>query len=86
MQNANATKIVLCIRNIKERFYGDFMFEPCYEHCYLRFGKQYTPDCDDKCAYAKAIKERDKAVEFIKYLDNNYSSYMTEDEKFEEWR
>ena len=52
----------------------------------MRFGKQYTPDCDDKCAYAKAVKERDKAVEFIKYLDKNYSSYMTEDEKFEEWR
>lgn len=62
------------------------MFEPCFEHCHIRFGKQYTPDCDDKCAYAKAVKERDKAVEFIKYLDKNYSSYMTEDEKFEEWR
>ena len=51
---------------------SNFMFEPCYEYCYLRFGKQYTPDCDDKCAYAKVIKERDKAVEFIKYLDNLY--------------
>lgn len=30
---------------------------PCVDHCYLRFGKQYTPDCDDKCAYAKAEKE-----------------------------
>lgn len=33
------------------------MFNPCYEHCYLRFGKQYTPDCDDKCDYAKTVKE-----------------------------
>lgn len=33
------------------------MFNQCYEHCYLRFGKQYTPDCDDKCDYAKAVKE-----------------------------
>ena len=26
------------------------------------------------------------AVEFIKYLDRNYSGYMTEDERFAEWR
>ena len=64
--------VVLKRKNINERFYGDFMFEPCYKHCYLRFGKQYTSDCDDKCAYAKVIKERDKAIEFIKYLDNLY--------------
>lgn len=44
------------------------MFEPCIEHCYLRFGKQYTPDCDDKCAYAKAVKERDHALEKLKGL------------------
>ena len=62
------------------------MFEPCFEHCFLRFGKQYTPDCDDKCAYAKAVKERDNAVELIKYLDKNYSFYMNEDEKFDDWR
>lgn len=46
-------------------------------------------DCDhfkSKAELTKAIIERDKAVEFIKYLDRNYSSYMTEDEKFEEWR
>jgi hypothetical protein len=62
------------------------MFEPCIEHCYLRFGKQFEPACYETCNYAKACKERDKAVEFIKYLDKNYSCYMTEDEKFEEWR
>ena len=26
------------------------------------------------------------AVEFIKYLDRNYSGYMAEDERFAEWR
>lgn len=35
------------------------MFSPCYEHCFVRLGKQYTTACDDVCEYAKAIKERD---------------------------
>lgn len=72
------------------------MFEPCIEHCYLRFGKQYTPDCDDKCAYAKAVKERDRAVEKIKKyekgfennmnLGNSFKEKMIEQvEKFEKW-
>ena len=46
-------------------------------------------DCEhfkNKAEIAEIIIERDKAIEFIKYLDKNYSSYMTEDEKFEEWR
>ena len=46
-------------------------------------------DCEyfkNKAEITEVISERDKAVEFIKYLDKNYSSYMTEDEKFEEWR
>lgn len=34
------------------------MFNPCFEHCNLRFGKQYTPDCDDKCEFAKVVKEK----------------------------
>ena len=46
-------------------------------------------DCEffkAKTDFEKITEERDKAIEFIKYLDKNYSSYMTEDEKFEEWR
>lgn len=39
------------------------MFEPCYEHCYLRYGKQYTKECDDKCNYAKAVKENKELAE-----------------------
>ena len=34
----------------------------------------------------KVKRERDVAIKFIKYIDQNYSSYMTEDEKFEGWR
>ena len=30
---------------------------PCIELCYLRYGKQYTPECDEFCDYAKAVKE-----------------------------
>lgn len=34
-----------------------------------------------------ASTHREKAaVNFIKYLDRNYSGYMAEDEKFEQWR
>jgi hypothetical protein len=31
-------------------------------------------------------RRADVAVEFIKYLDRNYSGYMSEDERFAEWR
>ena len=34
------------------------IFNPCYEYCYLRLGKQYDSDCDNKCEYANAIKEK----------------------------
>lgn len=34
------------------------MFNPCVEHCYLKYGKQYSPDCDDKCEYAKVVNEK----------------------------
>lgn len=30
--------------------------------------------------------ERDKAVEFIRYLDKQYSNYMSEEERFSKWR
>ena len=30
---------------------------PCVDYCYLRFGKQYRPECDDTCDYAKAAKK-----------------------------
>ena len=33
------------------------MTNPCIHWCYQGYGKQYTPDCDDKCAFAYAVKE-----------------------------
>lgn len=40
----------------------------------------------DMAAELSALKkDYEKAVDFIKYLDRNYSSYMTEDERFENW-
>lgn len=33
------------------------MFNPCRDHCYFRYGKQYTPECDSTCEYAKVVKE-----------------------------
>lgn len=34
------------------------MINPCVDLCYTRYGKQYSSNCDDKCEYAKAVKER----------------------------
>lgn len=33
------------------------MFNPCFEHCYIRYGKEYTPDCDNKCDYARTARD-----------------------------
>lgn len=34
------------------------MFNPCMEHCFIRYGKQYTSECDNVCDYAKAVKDK----------------------------
>lgn len=34
------------------------MFNPCFEHCYNRYGKQYSSECDEKCEFAKMVKEK----------------------------
>ena len=48
---------------------------------------EYAQRVIDLTARAEAAEaERDRAVEFIKYLDRNYSGYMAEDERFAEWR
>lgn len=51
------------------------MFNPCVDHCYLKYGKQYNSECDEKCEYAKALKalektkaERDAAFEALEEL------------------
>lgn len=30
---------------------------PCIDYCFLRFGKEYTNECDDCCEYAKSVAE-----------------------------
>ena len=66
------------------------MFEPCFEHCYLRYGKQYTKECDNNCNYAKTIKILKTLLgcEYCKrYLIcpvgdcNNYEKYEIDFEK-----
>ncbi len=63
------------------------MANPCIHCCYQRFGKQYTSDCDDKCAFAYAVKENKMLNEQIdkleKYIDENAdgSDYMRGMEK-----
>lgn len=32
------------------------MLNPCYDHCYLKYGKQYTKECDTICDYAIQTK------------------------------
>lgn len=44
------------------------MFNPCFDYCYLKFGKQYTQDCDGKCVFAKVSKEKKKLEEERKLL------------------
>ena len=50
----------------------NILFNPCVEHCYNRYGRQYSSDCDDKCEYAKVVKEKKLLEEmdrFIKTLE-----------------
>ena len=35
---------------------------------------------------SESQRREQAAVEFIKYLDRNYSGYMAEDERFAQWR
>lgn len=56
------------------------MFDPCVEHCYPRYGKQYSSECDGKCEYARTVKElADVKAEremirqaFCKYVPSEY--------------
>lgn len=45
------------------------MFVPCRDHCYLRYGKQYTEECDTTCDYARVCLENKKLKEIIDKLD-----------------
>lgn len=41
---------------------------PCYELCYLRYGFEYTKECDTTCDYAKTAKENKQNQDIIEYL------------------
>jgi predicted secreted protein len=33
------------------------MFNPCIDYCYIRYGREYTHECEDRCDYARVCKE-----------------------------
>lgn len=49
------------------------MFNPCIDHCYLRYGKQYSKECKENCAYAKAVNDiKTVVVDTFDYDNNDY--------------
>lgn len=37
---------------------------PCFDHCYVKYGKQYNPEiCDSECDYARVFSENKKLKE-----------------------
>lgn len=49
---------------------------------------EYAIDCLAQLEnqLATVTAERAKAVEFIRYLDKQYSGYMSEEDRFSKWR
>ncbi len=53
---------------------------PCVDYCYLRYGKQYSHDCDSKCEYAKVVLENKtlkKAIVHAQWLCNKENEYTS---------
>lgn len=52
-------------------------FNPCIDHCYIRYGKQYDPNNDTcrNCDYAISVKEKNAAIHEIKVMLEDPSSY-----------
>lgn len=44
------------------------MMNPCSDYCYLRFGKQYTENCDTTCDYARVVKENKRMKEVLESI------------------
>lgn len=55
---------------------------PYIDYCYNRFGRQYTPDCDNTCDYAIKVKENKMLKEYLKRLAAETNSLHT---LFEDW-
>ena len=51
------------------------MFNPCYESCYLRYGKQYTEECDATCSYAKVWREKQELERILKAVVDYHSDW-----------
>lgn len=44
------------------------IFVPCRDHCYIRYGKQYTKECNTTCDYAKVcLKNKDMLNALLKH-------------------
>lgn len=52
------------------------MMEPCYELCWLKYGKQYSVDCIDKCNYAKVAEENRVLREELKSTNKRLDSIL----------
>jgi hypothetical protein len=60
------------------------MYSPCFE-CHNRYGAQYTKECDNKCDYAKTVKENkeltNNAIIFPQTIGD--ITYYSKEELFE---
>lgn len=45
-------------------------FNPCIEHCFIKYGKQYDPILCSNCDHAKIAKELNKYKKFKEYFDD----------------
>lgn len=75
----NADEIVNALRRIREvRIFGNDQTQLMADAADLIESLQ--------AQLAESQRRERAAVDFIKYLDRNYSGYMAEDERFEQWR
>lgn len=48
---------------------------PCFEHCYVKYGKQYEPErCDSECDYAMKCVENRELTKILKAVLYAHSS------------
>ena len=55
------------------------MINPCRDYCYVNFGKEYSAECNDTCAYAQEAVRRQELEETLrstmKELDDLIKQY-----------
>lgn len=47
-------------------------FNPCTDYCYVRYGKQYSKECEESCDYAQAVLELKKCKDNYEKLKKKY--------------